>query len=77
MVCQDAFSSISSGRERRGSLAKLRKDKREDIEESKAPLASQRHTDADTATRTVNPTMAKSVTPDTAQAAGLIQARLH
>ena len=45
----DAFSSIRSGRERKGSSAKLRKDKGEDIEEGRALLGSWRHTDADTA----------------------------
>ena len=40
VVHRDAFSSSSSGRERMGSLAELRKDEGEDTEESRALLGS-------------------------------------
>ena len=68
----DAFSGISSGRERKGSSVKLRKDDYEDTEEGRAPLDSQRHTDADTATKTVIPALVSSIPPDATQAIGLI-----
>ena len=77
MVGHNVFSGISSVRQMRKSLAKLRKDEDKDTEKSGAPLGSHRHTDANAATRTVNPTIASSVTPNTAQAAGLILTREH
>ena len=57
VVGGNVFSSISSGRERRGSLAKQRKDKGKYIENSRTPLDSQGHSDEDTAKGTVNPTL--------------------
>ena len=66
MVGGDAFSSISLGRERRGSSAKLKIDKGKDREESGAPLGSWRHTDADTTTGIINLTLPLLVTPDAA-----------
>ena len=77
MIGGDAFSSISSRSERTGASAKPMTYKGKDTEESRALLSSQRYTDADTATGTINPTLASSVTPDNAQVAGLFSIRVH
>ena len=76
MVGGDAFSNISSGKERTGSLAKLRKGEGEGPEESqRVPLGSQKHTTGDTAAGYVNPALVLSVTPNAAQATGLTSTR--